>query len=62
LERTGSITSGVGSATGDLQLAADGGGVGSAIVRLIGELGESADAPKRVSTFVKSLVDATNGR
>jgi tryptophan synthase alpha chain len=37
---------------------ADGVIVGSAIVRLIGELGESPDAPAKVGAFAKSLADA----
>jgi len=46
------------------EIAAFGDGVvvGSAIVRLVGELGDSPDTPLQVSTFVKSLVDATKGR
>lgn len=39
----------------------DGVVVGSAIVRMIGELGDSPDTPLQVGTFVKSLVDATRG-
>ncbi len=35
--------------------------VGSAIVRMIGELGESDETAPRVGAFVKSLVDATKG-
>ena len=38
---------------------ADGVIVGSAIVRLIGQSGESADTPKKIFDFVKPLVDAT---
>lgn len=38
---------------------ADGVIVGSAIVRMIGQLGSSADMPARVGAFVKSLVTAT---
>ena len=41
---------------------ADGVIVGSAIVRMIGELGDSPDTPARVGAFVKSLVDATKAR
>ncbi len=46
------------------QVAAYGDGVvvGSAIVRLIGELGNSPDTPLQVATFAKSLVDAIKGR
>lgn len=36
--------------------------VGSAIVRLIGELGNTQDMPAKVEKFVKFLVDATKGR
>lgn len=45
------------------QIAAYGDGVvvGSAIVRLIGELGTSPDTALQVGTFVKSLADATKG-
>lgn len=35
--------------------------VGSAIVRMIGELGESPETAAKVGAFVKSLVDATKG-
>jgi tryptophan synthase alpha chain len=35
--------------------------VGSAIVRMIGELGESPETAPKVGAFVKSLVDATKG-
>lgn len=35
--------------------------VGSAIVRMIGELGESDETAPKVGAFVKSLVDATKG-
>lgn len=38
---------------------ADGVVVGSAIVRMIGQLGDAPDMPDRVKAFVKSLVDAT---
>lgn len=38
---------------------ADGIIVGSAIVRMIGELGDSPDTPAKVGAFVKSLVNAT---
>lgn len=41
---------------------ADGVVVGSAIVRLIGELGDSPDTVLQVGVFVKSLADATKGR
>ena len=40
----------------------DGVVVGSAIVRMIGELGDSPDAPLQVGAFVKSLADAAKGR
>lgn len=40
---------------------ADGVIVGSAIVSLIGKLGGSADMPRRVGTFAKSLADAVKG-
>ena len=40
----------------------DGVVVGSAIVRMIGELGDSPDTPAKVGAFVKSLADATKGR
>ena len=36
--------------------------VGSAIVRLVGELGNTPDMPEKVGEFVKSLVDATKDR
>lgn len=36
--------------------------VGSAIVRMIGELGDAPDTPEKVGAFVKTLVDATKGR
>lgn len=39
----------------------DGVVVGSAIVRKIGELGESPDMPERVGAFVRELVAATKG-
>ncbi len=39
---------------------ADGVIVGSAIVRMIGTLGEAPDMPARVAAFVKSLADATH--
>jgi tryptophan synthase alpha chain len=35
--------------------------VGSAIVRMIGELGESPETADKVGAFVKTLVDATKG-
>ncbi len=35
--------------------------VGSAIVRMIGDLGESPETAPKVGAFVKSLVDATKG-
>jgi tryptophan synthase alpha chain len=38
---------------------ADGVIVGSAIVRMIGELGDAPDMPQKVGAFVKSLADAT---
>jgi tryptophan synthase alpha chain len=41
---------------------ADGVIVGSAIVKLIGELGESPDAVAKVGAFAKALVDGTKGR
>lgn len=41
---------------------ADGVIVGSAIVSLIGKLGGSADMPRRVGAFAKSLADAVKGR
>lgn len=41
---------------------ADGVVVGSAIVRMVGECGESKDTASKVGAFVKSLVDATKGR
>lgn len=55
---------GIGTPAQAKQVAAYGDGVvvGSAIVRLIGDLGASPDTPLQVSTFVKSLVDATKGR
>ncbi len=40
----------------------DGVVVGSAIVRMIGELGDSPDTPKKVGAFVKTLADAAKGR
>jgi tryptophan synthase alpha chain len=40
---------------------ADGVIVGSAIVRMVGELGDSPDTAPRVGAFVKSLVDAAKG-
>jgi len=40
----------------------DGVVVGSAIVPMIGELGDSPDTPAQVGAFVKSLADATKGR
>ena len=40
----------------------DGVVVGSAIVRMIGDLGESPDMPAQVGAFVKSLADAAKGR
>jgi tryptophan synthase alpha chain len=36
--------------------------VGSAIVRMIGELGDAPDTAEKVGAFVKTLVDATKGR
>lgn len=39
----------------------DGVVVGSAIVRMIGELGDTPDTAKKVGAFVKTLVDATKG-
>lgn len=55
---------GIGTPAQAREIAAYGDGVvvGSAIVRLIGELGDSPETPLQVSTFVKSLVDATKGR
>ena len=41
---------------------ADGVIVGSAIVKMIGELGEDPGMPQRVGAFVKSLADATKGK
>ncbi len=41
---------------------ADGVVVGSAIVRMIGALGDSPQTPQKVGAFVRSLVDATKGR
>ena len=41
---------------------ADGVIVGSAIVRLIGELGDSPDAVAKVGAFAKALVDGAKGR
>jgi len=41
---------------------ADGVIVGSAIVRMVGELGASREMPAAVGAFVKTLVDATKGR
>ncbi len=38
---------------------ADGVVVGSAIVRMIGELGDTPDMPQKVGAFVRTLVDAT---
>jgi tryptophan synthase alpha chain len=40
---------------------ADGVIVGSAIVRMVGELGEAPDTAQRVGAFVKSLADAAKG-
>ena len=40
----------------------DGVVVGSAIVPMIGELGDSPDTPAQVGAFVKSLADAVKGR
>jgi tryptophan synthase alpha chain len=40
---------------------ADGVIVGSAIVRMVGDLGDTPDMPAKVGAFVKSLVDATKG-
>ncbi len=55
---------GIGTPAQARQVAAYGDGVvvGSAIVRLIGELGESPDTAIQVGAFVKSLADATKGR
>lgn len=36
--------------------------VGSAIVRMIGDLGDTPEATEKVGAFVKTLVDATKGR
>ena len=41
---------------------ADGVIVGSAIVRMIGKLGESDETAPKVGAFVKTLVDATKGK
>lgn len=41
---------------------ADGVIVGSAIVRMIGDLGDAPDMPARVGAFVKSLADAAKGK
>ncbi len=41
---------------------ADGVVVGSAIVRMIGELGDSPDTPLKVGALVKSLADASKGK
>lgn len=41
---------------------ADGVVVGSAIVRMIGELGAQPETPEKVGAFVKSLADAVKGR
>lgn len=41
---------------------ADGVIVGSAIVRMVGELGDSPETAPKVGAFVKSLVEATKGR
>lgn len=41
---------------------ADGVVVGSAIVRLIGELGDREDAPEKVGEFVRTLVKATKDK
>jgi len=46
---------------GEVAGYADGVIVGSAIVRMVGQLGDSPDMPKQVGAFVKSLVDATKG-
>ena len=40
----------------------DGVVVGSAIVRMVGELGEAPDMAARVGGFVRSLVNATKGK
>lgn len=40
----------------------DGVVVGSAIVRMIGALGDTPEMPQKVGAFVKTLVDATKGR
>lgn len=36
--------------------------VGSALVRMIGEMGEAPDMPAKVGAFAKTLADATKGR
>ena len=41
---------------------ADGVVVGSAIVRMIGDLGAKPETPEKVGAFVKSLADAVKGR
>jgi len=55
---------GIGTPAQAKEVAAYGDGVivGSAIVRLIGELGDSPDTAIQVGTFVKSLADATKGQ
>lgn len=41
---------------------ADGVVVGSAIVRMVGQLGDSPETARKVGAFVKSLADATKGK
>jgi tryptophan synthase alpha chain len=55
---------GIGTPAQAREVAAYGDGVvvGSAIVRLIGELGATPDTALQVGTFVKSLADATKAR
>lgn len=55
---------GIGTPAQAREVAGHGDGVvvGSAIVRLIGELGDTPDTAIQVGTFVKSMVDATKGR
>ncbi len=55
---------GIGTPAQAREVAGHGDGVvvGSAIVRLIGELGDTPDTAIQVGTFVKSLADATKGR
>jgi len=54
---------GIGTPAQAKQVAAYGDGVvvGSAIVRMIGELGDSPDTALQVGVFVKALVEATKG-